>query len=152
MRRREFIAGVGSAAGWPFVARAQQGALPTVGYLEPFLPEASESYRTAFRKGLREMSFFEGRNVTIEYHSSLIVSDRARELAAELVRRRVAVIVAATGNAALAAKSVTSAIPIVFASSADPGEESSKLGRQFRHRGTKATFFPRLCLIERECA
>jgi putative tryptophan/tyrosine transport system substrate-binding protein len=120
MRRREFIAGLGGAVAWPLGALAQQPTMPAVGYLEPYLPEASEPYRMAFRRGLGEMSYIEGRNVAVEYHSSMTISARTRELAAELVRRPVAVIVAASGNGALAAKAVTSAIPIVFVSGADP--------------------------------
>jgi putative ABC transport system substrate-binding protein len=123
MRRREFIAGLGSAAAWPVAARAQQAARPTIGYLHPSLPEPYAYQVAAFRKGLSEMGFDEGRNVTIEFRWAEDHLNRLPELAAELVRRRVDLI-AAPGSpaAALAAKAATATIPIVFTVSADPVE------------------------------
>jgi putative ABC transport system substrate-binding protein len=124
MQRREFIAAVGGAAvpvGWPLAAQAQQSVIPIVGYL--FGGPRAASFDGAFRKGLSEMGFIEGRNVAIESRYS---EDRLPELAAELVCRRVAVIYAggATG-AALAAKAVTTTIPIIFAIGNDPVEPVS---------------------------
>ena len=120
MRRREFIAGLGGAAAWPLMARAQQPSLPTVGWLQAYNPEVSGPYLTAFRKGLGEMGFVEGRNVAIEFRSTMGDNDRVTGMVAEFVNRRVSVIVAAAGNAAIAAKAATSVIPIVFATAADP--------------------------------
>src|SRR5207247_1587864 len=101
MRRRDFIAVAGGAAlvpssFWPLAARAQQRPMPVVGYLDPGTPEASASFVTAFRKGLSEAGSIEGRNVVIEYRWAQNEPERVPELAADLVRRRVAVI--ATGD------------------------------------------------------
>jgi putative tryptophan/tyrosine transport system substrate-binding protein len=120
MRRREFIAGLGIAATWPLAGRAQQPAMPVVGWLDAYTPELSANYLAAFRKGLSEMGYVEGRNVAIESRSTMNQNDRVPELVAEIVRRRVAVIVAAAGNPAVEAKAKTSTIPMVFATSADP--------------------------------
>jgi putative ABC transport system substrate-binding protein len=120
MRRREFIVGLGSAAAWPVVARAQQPGLPVIGYLSPSTPGERAGSLQNFSKGLSEMGFVDGRNVTIEYHWGQNDSRRLSELAADLVRRHVAVIVAAGGNSALAAKALSSTIPIVFGSAFDP--------------------------------
>src|SRR5262245_38245267 len=120
MRRRDLIAGIaGSAAMWPLTLRAQQPALPVVGWLDAFEPEVSAQYRIAFRNGLSEMGYVEGRNVAINYGASNAQSDR-NELVADFVRQRVAVIVAATMNAALTAKAATPTIPIVFNAGGDP--------------------------------
>src|SRR5215470_1736499 len=120
MRRRDLIAGmVGSAAMWPLTVRAQQAAPPVVGWLDAYEAEASPEYRTAFRNGLSEMGYVEGRDVAINYGASKAQSDRD-ELVADFVRQRVAVIVAATMNAALAAKAATATIPIVFNVGGDP--------------------------------
>src|SRR5438094_126328 len=114
MRRREFIVGGAAAAVWPVAARAQQPATPVVGVLRADTPAAGANVVAAFRKGLSEMGFVEGRNVTLELRWAQ--NDRARmpELAADLVRRKVDVI-AAPGSAvgALAAKASTTTIPIV---------------------------------------
>jgi putative ABC transport system substrate-binding protein len=118
--RREFIAGLGSAAAWPVVARAQQPAPPVVGFIVG-APDAFARYAAAFRTGLSQIGYVDGQNVSIEYHWLEGQYDRYRASVAELVRRRVAVI-AVPGNTitALAAKSATSTIPIVFGVDDDP--------------------------------
>jgi putative ABC transport system substrate-binding protein len=119
MRRRDFIIGLGgAAAAWPLVVRAQQPAMPEIGYLNGGSPDA---YAAAFRKGLNESGYAEGRNVAIEYRWADNENDRLSEFAADLVRRRVAAIVTPGGQATtLAAKALTSTIPIVFYTAADP--------------------------------
>jgi putative tryptophan/tyrosine transport system substrate-binding protein len=124
MKRRTFIAGLGSAAAWPVVARAQQPAMPVVGYLETGTPEGSGSTVTAFRKGLSETSFVEGKNVTIEYRFGNNDPARVPELVADLIRRRVAVIASVGPRAAtLAVKAATTTIPIVFRNAGDPVQD-----------------------------
>jgi putative tryptophan/tyrosine transport system substrate-binding protein len=124
MKRREFIAGLGSVAAWPVVAGAQQPAMPVIGHLSgggPLGGPDPSNAVAAFLKGLSEMGFVEGRNVAIEYRRAEYRYDRLPEMAAELVRRRVAVIFTAGGSAAaLAAKAATTTIPIVFQGGDDP--------------------------------
>jgi putative tryptophan/tyrosine transport system substrate-binding protein len=119
MRRREFIAGVGSAAAWPLVARAQQPAMPVVGFLNATSPDA---YRLrAFHQGLKEAGFVEGENVAFEYRWADSQLDRLPMLTAELVRRQVTLIVAGGGfQSALAAKTETKSIPVLFIAAEDP--------------------------------
>jgi putative tryptophan/tyrosine transport system substrate-binding protein len=120
MRRREFIAGLGAAA-WPVVARAQQQSMPVVRFLSAQSAEAD--YRNVtipFLQGLKEAGYVEGQNVAVEYQYAENQYDRLPALVADLVRRRVAVIVANGGVAALAAKAATTTIPIVFSVGADP--------------------------------
>jgi ABC-type uncharacterized transport system substrate-binding protein len=120
MRRRDFFGVLGGAAvAWPLAARAQQSALPVVGLLEPTSPEAFADRLRAFRQGLRDTGYVEGENVAIEYRWAENQSDRLPALADELVRRKVAVIVAVAG-AAFAAKAATTTIPIVFIAGEDP--------------------------------
>ena len=118
MKRRTFIAGLASAVARPVVARAQQPAMPVIGYLSP--ATAGSPYIAGFRKGLSEVRFIEGRNIVIEYRFANNVPDRLPELAADLVRRRVNVIATIGMQASVAAKGATATIPIVFRTGADP--------------------------------
>ena len=121
MRRREFITLVGSAAAaWPLAARAQR-AMPVIGFLSTLSPESNAPRLAAFGRALSEFGLVDGRNVAIEYRFVQGQYDRLSEMANELSRRQVAVIVAAGGEpSALAAKSATSTIPIVFVMGSDP--------------------------------
>jgi ABC transporter substrate binding protein len=120
MTRREFITLLGGAAAtWPLGAHAQQSAIPMIGFVYPGVPELSAGVVAAFRKGLNETGFIEGRNVTVEFRFAYNDNARLPELVSDLVQRGVAVIAT---PAALAAKAVTDTVPIVFGVGADPVE------------------------------
>jgi putative tryptophan/tyrosine transport system substrate-binding protein len=121
MKRREFITLLGGAAAWPIAARAQQaGKLPTIGFLVAGTPTSHGQWVAAFVQRLRELGWIEGRTITIEYRWAEGRSERFAEIAAELVRRKVDVIVTSATEAIVAAKQATSVIPIVFAAAGDP--------------------------------
>jgi putative ABC transport system substrate-binding protein len=121
MRRRDFMAGLASAAAWPLAARAQQPALPVIGILSPGSPESDAPRLSPLRFGLGEAGYVEGRNATTQYRGADGQNDRLPALAADLAQRRVSVMVALGGTpAALAAKAATATIPIVFVTAGDP--------------------------------
>jgi putative tryptophan/tyrosine transport system substrate-binding protein len=120
--RRKFLATLGGAAVWPLAARAQQAAMPVIGFLNTASPRPYTARVCAFHQGLSETGYAEGRNVTIAYRWAEGQSERLPGLAADLVAQRVAVITGANIAAALAAKAMSTTIPIVFAISVDPVE------------------------------
>jgi putative ABC transport system substrate-binding protein len=121
VRRREFITIVsGAAAAWPLAARAQQPAMPMIGFLDPRSPEAMTERLRGFRQGLKDTGYVEGENVAIAYRWAENQMDLLPALAADLVRRQVAVIVAGTTNSAFAAETATTTVPIVFMTAEDP--------------------------------
>jgi putative tryptophan/tyrosine transport system substrate-binding protein len=122
MRRREFIALIGGAAAWPLAARAQQAAMPVVGFVRSESIADATNLVTAFRQGLKEAGFVEGQNVTVEYRSGEGQRERLQSVVAELIRRPVSVI-AGNSVAMLLAKAATATIPVVFASGGDPVQQ-----------------------------
>jgi putative ABC transport system substrate-binding protein len=120
MKRRAFIAGLGAATAWPLASRAQQPRMPTIGFLGGQTSAAQSQWTAAFVQRLRELGWSEGRNVAIEYRWAEGRVERSAEIAAEIVRLKVDVIVTAGTTTVVAAKQATSVIPIVFAAAGDP--------------------------------
>jgi ABC-type uncharacterized transport system substrate-binding protein len=120
MRRREFMTLAGGAVAWPFAGYAQQSAMPVIGFLSSKAPEDTPKLLAAFREGLKDTGFVEGQNIIIEYRFANNQNERLPALAADLVRRQVAVIFAPATPVTLAAKAATTTIPIIFELGSDP--------------------------------
>src|SRR4249919_3207942 len=120
IRRREFIGALGSAATWPLAARAQQPAVPVVGFIRDGSAEANARNAVAFRKGLNETGYVEGQNVTVEYHLLDGHYDRLPSVMADLIRRVAVIATPGERLGALAAKAASTTIPIVFGIGTDP--------------------------------
>src|SRR5215204_5927334 len=120
MKRREFTAGLGVAAAWPLMVRAQQSRLPTIGFMGGSTPSATSQWTAIFVKRLRELDWVEGKNLAIEYRWAEGRTERYHDIAADFVKMKVAVIVTAGTESVIAAKRLTSTIPIVFATAGDP--------------------------------
>jgi putative tryptophan/tyrosine transport system substrate-binding protein len=137
VRRRHFLTLLGGATAWPVVVRAQRSSL-VIGFLSNLSPDPILRPLAAFRRALQEAGYIEGQNIEIEFRWAEGRNDRLAELAADLVRRQVAVIVATGGGvSALAAKTGTGTIPIVFSTAADPGQRG--LVTSLNHPGGNAT-------------
>jgi len=137
MKRRQFLAGLGAAAAWPFHARAQQASLPVVGILSAQSQDSEANVLAAWRQALAEFGYGSGRNVTLEYRYADGQGARLPTLATELIERKIAVLVANTTPAAFAAKAATSTIPIVFVTGVDPVEAG--LVASFNRPGANVT-------------
>src|SRR5262245_28400410 len=120
MRRREFVTMIGSVAAWPLAARAQQQALPVIGFLDGWHREGFDPYVAAFRQGLSETGYVEGKRVTIEYRWAQGDYNRLTALVADLIQRQAAVILTGATPVTRAAKAASITVPIVFVIGADP--------------------------------